>query len=164
MWLPIPPLYLLLAVSLLSLLYAGRDLGFIKLPLPERQQTVPKAWGRSGSRGMMLWGRTNGGCGFVTSVSFPGYYVVLAWAFAMGNTPYGALIGLTYGIARAIPLIVSSTSSVSSVTGRFNVQAYRDAVTGVLSHGDHVHLVHGVGLILFGLGLLAVFYLQTGMP
>lgn len=73
----------------------------------------------------------------------------------MGDTLYGTLIGLTYGVTRALPPVLYCVPR--ALGGRTPVQAS----IAILSLKDRVHKVHGFALLLFGVGVLGYLYLGT---
>lgn len=153
--LPWPIEHLLVMLGLLSVLYALGQLGFAKLPFPERTRTVSVQWGRSGPRGMAIWGLTNGGLGFVTQVSFPGYYVVLALLLVIGEPVYGSLVGFVYGFARSLPLLVVC------IPRDLKQRPFHEAVMSIISLRGRFQLANGIGLALFGTGVLTFSLTQA---
>ena len=139
--------YVLISIAALSLLFADQHFGFIRVPFPEVRRTVPSRWGHTGSRGILLWGLTNG-LGFLTHVWFLGYYVVLLLVLLVGDPIFGAAVGLVYGISRSLPLLVMcfprSTAAMS----------YNDAVDSVMSWRTPAHILNGAVLALLGLAVL----------
>jgi hypothetical protein len=82
------------------------DLGFGGLRLPTTHRQVDETW-RASYRGW-VWGLTFGvqlALGVVTVVTTAMVYVTWLAAFLTGSAKAGALIGLAFGLARALPIL-----------------------------------------------------------
>lgn len=80
------------------------DLGVVRLPTTHRQ--VDETW-RASYRGW-VWGVTFGaqlGLGVVTVVTTAFVYVTWLAAALAGSAAAGALVGLAFGLARALPIL-----------------------------------------------------------
>ena len=117
-------LYLLLAG--VAAIYAASELGVVKVPLIERRAQVPETWRRTygAEIGMLAYGLMLG-AGFFTFVVSPVMYVAFGLALLSMSPLAGALIGLTYGVARIVPMI---PPTIVAVTSKRNLSA-RDLVS-----------------------------------
>ena len=134
-----PSTYLATALGVIGFLFAMHEFGLIRVPFPDPKRTVPNDWGRTGSRGVVIWGFTTG-LGLLTTVAFPGHYVFLLLVVIVGDPLYGAATGLAYGLSRSLPLLPWSVPrDVSNIT-------YHGAVSTVFSWSRRVHVINGVAL------------------
>jgi hypothetical protein len=109
-----------LAVAVLAGLLV--DLGAFGLQLPTVRRQVDEGW-RAGYRGW-VWGFGYGiqlGAGAVTVVTTSTVYVTWLAAGLSGSAVAGALIGTTFGLARAIPVL--SVAGVRRPDQLLNVDA-----------------------------------------
>jgi sulfite exporter TauE/SafE len=96
----------LVAIALALIAGLLTDLGSFGLRLPTVRRQVDEGW-RAGYRGW-VWGSGYGiqlGAGVVTVVTTSMVYVTWFAAALSGSAVAGALIGATFGFARAIPVL-----------------------------------------------------------
>jgi hypothetical protein len=82
------------------------DLGLAGVPLPTTHRQVDETW-RSTYRGW-VWGLTFGAqlaIGVITVVTTALVYVTWLGAALAGSVAAGALVGLAFGLARALPIL-----------------------------------------------------------
>jgi len=108
----------LLAVAVLSVAALALDSGLAGRPVPTLHRQVNEDWlGRY--RGW-VYGLSFGvqlGLGLVTTVSSAAVYVVVALAFLSPSMLVALLIGSSFGLARALPvLLTASVATPSSLT------------------------------------------------
>jgi hypothetical protein len=122
----------------LALVMAIREIGLIRVRLPNSPYRVPREWLRLGYwRGPLLYGVAMGP-GFLTSTPFASYHVFVLWIL-LGATPViagfaGALFGLVRG------------ASIFALTGSLGVTG----TSWLLSREGAVHVVNAFGLAALG--------------
>jgi len=127
--------------------YSLHELGFLRLPVPGRDWQVPVEWVRDGFyRGAAIFGAT-AGVGVLTRVPFATLPILLAWLFISGNVAYGALAGLVYGAARALPIYASA--SCTEPAGMFQLNQRLQQLAPLQ------HQIAGIALAAFAAYLLA---------
>ena len=77
---------------------------------------------------------------------FAGYLLLLVWLASVGDPYYGLAVGVVYGVARAVPLLVSGFTQLRTPDSR--PDPLRLMLTRLLWQP-----LNGIALILFG-GLL----------
>ena len=92
-------------ISLLSLLLAMREWGWISFRLPERRRQTEKVWAHQFGFvvASAMWG-FHIGLGFTTWATFGGFWIVVALALALANPLYAGLLMLVYWLGRALPV------------------------------------------------------------
>lgn len=92
-------------ISLLSLLLAAREWGWVNFRLPELRRQSEQAWAHYFGFVMAsaMWG-FHIGLGFATRVNFGGFWVLVALAVALASPLYGAVVMLVYWMGRALPV------------------------------------------------------------
>jgi cytochrome c biogenesis protein CcdA len=127
-------------VSVLSLLLAAREWGWINFRLPEARRQSEKAWAhRFGFvTASAMWG-FHIGLGFATRINFGGFWVLVVLALAMANPCYGAVLILLYWWGRALPVWIGP-KFVASVNEAAEFPTY------VLSSDRFYHRVAGLVL------------------
>jgi hypothetical protein len=84
-----------------------RELGLIALPLPSRNWQMPSSWHRLGRHGSaMAFGATMG-VGVLTRAPMASFHGLLVVEMVLSSILIGGGLGATYGIGRAIPVIVA---------------------------------------------------------
>ncbi|MDQ2805340.1 MAG: hypothetical protein M3Z04_00240 [Chloroflexota bacterium] len=145
-WLPLP--VALGALVIVALAYALHELHLWRLPHPERAWQVPNAWiVRRPLLGVVAFGLTLG-MGLFTYIPFTSFYLLLAWEALLTSPLLGAALGATYGLARALPVLVGGW-----VTWRG--QPIVPLHTGLMGAQRALHRVTG-GLLLLAAALLLV--------
>ncbi|MGD6964379.1 hypothetical protein ACQCVB_19430 [Fictibacillus phosphorivorans] len=100
----------LLIVGIISLLYGFKEVGLIKLPMPQRKWQVPISWIINRKyTGAFFYGITIG-AGYLTYITYSGFYVWVLLSMVLGNPVYGLLVGAIYGLGRSLPLIFGGLS------------------------------------------------------
>src|SRR5688572_20821144 len=81
----------LLAVGALALLLAAREWHWLTIPLPELKRQTEKTWAHDLGfvRASALWG-FHIGFGFLTRVTYGGFWVLVALILALGEVGAGA--------------------------------------------------------------------------
>jgi len=94
--------------ALAAAAYGIARLGGRTAPHPQRMWQVPRSWQRFGrmpfaaSFGLIL------GLGLLTYVPFVGFYGLLVVALGLRDPMSGAVVLAAYGLARALPLVVTA--------------------------------------------------------
>lgn len=96
------------AVGLLAVLAALSGSGLVRFPLPTSTWALPQRWSRFGHAGYAGLFGVLLGLGVVTVASSVGLYALLAFALAEPRINLVLLVFVTFGLARALPLISSS--------------------------------------------------------
>jgi cytochrome c biogenesis protein CcdA len=92
-------------VALLALILAGREMGWLRFRLLEWRCQTDRNWAYKWGfiSAAAMWG-FHIGLGFVTVITYGGFWLVVAAIIAMGKPGYGTLLMGTYWIGRALPL------------------------------------------------------------
>jgi hypothetical protein len=95
------------AVGLIALLFAARDLAGLPVPVPEFRRQVPERWRSvfSPEVAALLYG-LGLGVGFLTHLRFGTLVAVAAAAVASGSPVTGALVLMAFGLARSLPIVL----------------------------------------------------------
>lgn len=92
--------------GVIAFAYAFRELNILHIPIIQRKWQVPIDWvQRHPIGGAWLYGSVIGS-GFLTYITYPGFYVWTAVAISSADPRYGAALGLAYGLGRALPVFV----------------------------------------------------------
>ena len=124
----------LVAVVVLSAASVVADSGLTRRPIPTIHRQVSEEWlGRY--RGW-VYGLTFGvqlGLGVVTTVTTAAVYLVAALAFLSPSLPDAVLVGSTFGLARALPLLLAARVNTPQQLGRLHrrLAASRERVHGL---------------------------------
>lgn len=135
-----------LIVGIVSVLYGLNELGAIKLPMPQRKWQVPVSWIIQRKYfGSFLYGLTIG-AGYLTYITYSGFYIWILLTFVLGDPLKGALFGAIYGFGRCITLII----------GGFVLHKNE---TAIASFSQLVFIKAGIwhkisGILLIGSGIL----------
>jgi hypothetical protein len=101
-------LNLLWLLPVASSLFLMRDVGLLGIPVPECKHQTKREWAHD--LGIVcagaLWG-LHLGLGFMTRVSFTGFWILVMTTFILGSPLWGALLMASYWIGRAAPVIVA---------------------------------------------------------
>ena len=105
----LPAGWLLALIAVASALGAAIDAGWIDVPLPswhrqvdERWLTTYRGWVYGAGYGLQL------GVAVVTIITSAVTYAALLAALLVGSVRAGAVIGATFGIVRAVPLLLTA--------------------------------------------------------
>jgi cytochrome c biogenesis protein CcdA len=95
----------LYVLSLVSLILAAREWGWMSFRLPERRCQTEKAWAHEFGFviASAMWG-FHIGLGFATWTTFGGFFVVVAFALVVANPMYGGVLMLVYWLGRSLPV------------------------------------------------------------
>jgi len=95
-------------IAVFSLLLAGRELGWVAFPLPERRRQSERMWLRQfGFRdAAIMWG-VHIGIGFSTQINYGGFWAIVIVIAAVGNAGFGAVLLGSYWVGRALPVWLS---------------------------------------------------------
>lgn len=123
-----------------------REFGMFTWRLPMIYRTIPRRWwGRLGpDRGALLWGLLLG-AGVTTIIPFTTFYIVGIWAALIGEPSYGAALGLSYGVARALPVILASGALARSHPNSPRVAVSRIA-EALASREGMLYMINGTAL------------------
>lgn len=103
--------FLIVAVAGFALL---RDGGIVRLPYPQRHWQIPAHW--VGGRGVlpaMTWA-TLLGIGLLTFLPYASFFIGPTVALWSGNPALGAMLGLAYGVGRALPTLTALARPLAS--------------------------------------------------
>ncbi len=128
-------------ISVLSLLLAAREFGWIDFRLPERTLQTEKVWVREFGfiTASAMWG-LHIGLGFATQITYGGFWVLVTVCIATGDPIYGAVVMLTYWLGRALPVWLAPALTAS------NLNAIELSET-IFANRVLYHRVVGVGLM-----------------
>ena len=90
----------------------------LPIPIPDRKRQVPEWWRTfySPNVAALLYG-AGLGIGFLTYLTFGTFVAVAAGAVAAGSVGLGAVIGATFGLARAVTVAVGSRARAPGDSG-----------------------------------------------
>lgn len=132
-------------VGVLALVGAARDLGIVKIALPQRRGQVPEPWRRNWP--LAAWAPAYGvllGLGVVTFQVVSTFWVVSGAAIAIGNPGTSAACFALFGLGRVLMVIVPPPFSPS----------FSEAAASIAPALPMVRRVNGV--LLTGIGVLAL--------
>lgn len=106
------------AVIVVALLGAVVDLRILRVAVPTPQQSVPQRWWmeHGAYRASLAYG-TVLGMGVTTFIPVATFYSLLLIA-ACQDSPVAAMMGATYGLARALPVLVGSVLMALNIDDR----------------------------------------------
>ncbi len=149
----VPPSWIF-AISVIALAYGFRELGIVRMPMPQNPWQVPVQWSRHGkvaqgfSYGVVL------GTEVSTFIPYATFYLLLL-VEASVRPALGAAIGLTYGFARGISVLSHVCNSRLRTWRRLVTEEER--VTELGCRTDRIvgarylaHIVNGVALLVIG--------------
>jgi hypothetical protein len=141
---------ILLIVGLAALVGGLRDLGFVRLELPQPFKQVPSHWMRvfGPQRTGFLWG-VSVGLGFNTMIQFSLYYVLALWIVLIGQPALGAAALAAYAAAQGILLTLDTTAMAVRCAGP-------GGILGVL-RTNMFYRLSGLVLIAYGVCFLSRF-------
>ena len=104
--LPVAERRIIAAIVLFA--FALRDTKLVWWPMPEMNLLVPAYVVRGAPwRAAIIWGVVLGS-GFVTYIRFGIFWGMMLATLILGSPLVGLLVGMTYGLSRAMPVIASS--------------------------------------------------------
>lgn len=110
----LPIAWLALAVG--TIVFGARELGLLRLPLPQSSWQVPRSWMRSGAVSSPLLYGAAIGIGFLTRAPYSSFHAMLGWQLVLGSVGVGAAMGVSYSVARATaPLVAGLLASDPTV-------------------------------------------------
>ena len=134
-----------LVIGLLLLIFALREFGWVYVPLLYSRWQVPATWVRGSALSRsLIWGMLLGP-GFLTMQPHPIFHAAIMWIFVWGDPGYGALLGATLALFKALPVIAETLSPKMSTDWR--LLPYSFAL--------HIQYTSGSLLLFSGLSLLA---------
>ncbi len=144
-------------ISILALIIAAGEWGWICFRLPERKLQTEKFWAHEFGFIMAsaMWG-LHIGLGFATRVTYGGFWLLVTVALAMGDPTYGSILMLVYWLGRALPVWVAPAL----------VGPTRDATElpeAILEHGLMYHRVVALASVWSG-GIALLFALAAPTP
>ncbi len=149
-----PAFYL---ISVLSLVLAAKDLGWVKFCLPERKCQTEKVWAHEFGFVMAsaMWG-LHIGFGFGTRITYGGFWVLVALALGLGDPVYGGVLMLVYWLGRSLPVWVAPRllESVSDVM---------ELPRAILADDSLYHRLAG-GVSVWSAGIALLFALRVPVP
>jgi len=119
------------------------------LPVPKSSRQVPKLWREafSPTTAAILYGGGLG-LGFFTRVPYLTFYAAAGTAALSRDPLLGALAGLTFGLARALPLVLYRAKGTA-------LGKAEGLVTGLREHERKIQVLNGA--VLTSLGFLLLF-------
>jgi hypothetical protein len=132
-------------VGVLALIGAARDLGMLRIALPQRRGQVPEPWRRDWP--LMAWAPAYGvllGLGVVTFQVVSTFWVVSGAAIAIGHPATSAACFALFGLGRVLMVIIPPPFAPS----------YSQAAVSIAPALTAVRRVNGV--LLAGIGVLAI--------
>jgi cytochrome c biogenesis protein CcdA len=136
--------------------YAGREMGWWRLPVPGRSWQVPRTWA-TGYRGRFVFGLLLG-MGWVTRTPYPAFYVVLLWSAVAPMLWNAVALATAFGVGRTLPLAVVGV-------GRFLDRPWAESMRAKLwldRHESVFHEASGIGLIALTAAVLADWLTSLG--
>lgn len=108
----------LVAVALIALAYAARELVGLPMPLFDRKRQVPDWWRTfySPRIAAILYG-AGLGIGYLTFLRFGTYVVVSGAAIASGDPLVGAALGASFGVTRGLTALVAARTTDADGAG-----------------------------------------------
>lgn len=136
-----------MVVAPVSLLYSLAELGFIRLPHPQRNRQVPEIWRRKFHPHLvaLLYGLELG-TGLSTRIVTRTLYVVILGVVAAGNMAFAALAFGFFGLGRGLPVGIIGWRLRSAYTG----EQVHPVLERVMAQKERVHLLNAYVLALVG--------------
>jgi hypothetical protein len=137
---------------------AASQLGVIRLPMPWFYRAVPQRWwvslGRR--RASFLYGLVLG-IGLTTSIPFYTYFIVLLWTILQGDPVYGLIVGVVYGFARALPVLIAGAWVKGQVDSPTPYDAAGRVTDYILAGRRSVQSLTGTLGVVFAAALLSAY-------
>lgn len=126
-----------LVISAVGLMLAGRDIGVLRIPIPQLRRQTQKTWRHSfGSlTSAWLWG-LDLGSGLTTLVNYAVYWILPLAAILRGEVVYGSVVLGLFGVGRAF--VTAAVSLAFRADPNFEP---RDLL-GLQSRGVEVRRMH----------------------
>jgi cytochrome c biogenesis protein CcdA len=139
-----------------ALVLAAREFGWLRFELPGPKRQTEKVWAHEFGfiTASAMWG-FHIGLGFATYISYGGFLILAAIAFAMGDATYGAILMLTYWLGRA--------TSVWVMPLVWQTPQLDDILNAILSTRTIYSRSDGFALI-WSAGILSIWVLKIGGP
>jgi hypothetical protein len=141
----LPATWTFTLLGILALVGAARDLGIVRIPLPQRRGQVPESWRRH--LPLAVWAPAYGimlGLGVLTFQVVSTFWVVAGASIALGSPATAASCFALFGVGRVLMVIVPPARATS-----FSV-----AAVGI---GPVMPVIRRLnGLLLCGVGVLAL--------
>jgi zinc transporter ZupT len=98
-----------LSIGLLCSMYALRELGILRIPLPQFRRQVPRQWfGRFPHRVTALYWGIGLGVGIGTMIASSAFLILLIWVFAFGSPVRALIVMALFGFTRGLPPIIGA--------------------------------------------------------
>ena len=106
-------------------IYALSSASLVFAPVPVRHWQVPPGWvaGRQ-YKAAALWGVLLGP-GVFTYMPYPGFWLMLVWLGLQGSITLGLIVGGSFGMARASPLILRAMFGAGTPSNPLLAMSYR---------------------------------------
>ncbi|MFZ4756423.1 MAG: TolB family protein [Miltoncostaeaceae bacterium] len=131
-------------LAVLALVGAMRDLGIMRIPLPQRRGQVPESWRRE--LPLVVWAPAYGiilGLGVLTFQVVSTFWVVAGACIAIGNPTTGAACFALFGLGRVLMVIIPPRLAETYAAGAIGIGVAMPVVRRVN------------GLVLLAVGVLA---------
>jgi len=140
-----------LVLSVVAALYGLHHLGVVRLPIPSLRWQVPARWRGSRRRGWVAFAYGLGlGVGLLTHVQTASMYFAGLLAAVSLNAATAGFIMATFGLARALPLIVFvGRADSAGLAFAFNDTVLRHRAVMATANGVMLFLLAGAGLSWF---------------
>lgn len=140
-----------LVLSVVAALYGLHHLGVVRLPIPSLRWQVPVRWRGSTRRGWVAFAYGLGlGVGLLTHVQTASMYFAGLLAAVSLNAATAGFIMATFGLARALPLIVFVGRADSAERAfAINDTVLRHRAVMATANGAMLFLLAGAGLSWF---------------
>jgi len=134
-----------LALGSFAVICGLRDFAVVSFPLPQRRRQVPESWWYTmgTQRASFIWGLVLG-CGVLTFISYPAYYVVLVLALT-GKLGHSILLLAACGFGQGMVLIARTPRSKCAIPTLFHEDAWN----------SRMHCLAGGAAVAFGGYMLA---------
>ena len=133
-------------IAVTSVAYGLHEFEIVRLPVPQHYWQVPSDWARFGKIGQQFMYGLVLGVEVLTLIPYATFYILMLFELALGLKG-GALVGLIYGLARAIPTIAGVAASVRFANNT-------PVMMIILRARSMFHRANGVMLITVGIVLL----------
>lgn len=127
----------------LTVAYAFREVGALRLPATDRIAAVPFSWRERYGRvhASWLYGLALG-FGFSARTPYTSFHLMLVWLVAIGDPRVGLVVGVAYGLARGFTPLASAATNASPHQA--------DTLFGLAADMRALHIANAVTLALVG--------------